>query len=234
MDISPDKQSKRKRDDSVESTNSKLSRLEEGIHMPDHLQNGEDPQEEFYPSNEYARTPLKHEKYAKAVNGDELLNESKGRYATFVSDVDEHIVEYVPKLENGSFHFLRDERQYIIYPFDLTTKQPIFDQDNEGNEIYFKDGSKEMCPFDDQGRPIYAKLNSKDEYVPKDQDVPYYAIDWEGNEHYPKNADGHEYYFWINNMQIIAKKVGDLYFYAKKNNGDEYYPRKIVLKDPTD
>lgn len=244
MLIKPDKVPKRKGDVVVESTESKLSRMEMDDNaaadpadipiniVPNHSNDPDviDPLEEYYPTKEYARTALKRERYAKRTNGDELFHPDNPRYATFTVEINgqEHIVEYVPVREDKSPILMHDDKNNFIYPFDLTANEPIFQVDSDKNEIYFKEGEKEMCPYTKEGIPIYAKLNTRDEYVPTDQDIPYYAEDIYGNQHYPKTAEEHEYYIWIGNEQKPAKKVGDIPFYAKTKDGDEFYPKRIV------
>lgn len=256
MDINPDKVSatpKRKRDVAVESTKSKFGRLEaedvmQGdapVHdplidplsipadiVPSHSNDPDivDPLEEYYPSRIHALTVLKRERYAKAANGDEMYNPHDERYATYTLDVDgiDHIVEYVPLRHDKSPRFLRDDKNNIIYPFDLTSEQPFFEVDSEQNEKYLKEGTKEICPLKN-GIPVYAKLHTKDEYVPTNQNVPYYASDKDGNQHYPLTSEGHQYYIWIKNEQIPAKTVDNYPFYAETKDGDQYYPRRIAL-----
>lgn len=252
MYLKPDKvsnSSKRKRDVASESTEPKFSRLEADDVIdkdprvddlqpipidivPNHSDNPglNELLEEYYPTKTYAQTQLKRERYAKATNGDEIYHPDEARYATYIVNVDgiEHKVEYVPLKHDRTPIFLLDEKDNFIYPFDLTSEQPLFQTDSDGNETYFRKGSNEICPKSKQGIPLYAKLHTNDEYVPTNQGIPYYAIDNEGNEHYPRNAEQHQYYIWIKNEQVPAKKVGDIPFYAQTKDGDEYYPRRIV------
>ncbi|GBN13112.1 hypothetical protein AVEN_257692-1 [Araneus ventricosus] len=202
-----------------------------------------DPLEEYYPTKEYARTALKRERYAKRTNGDELFHPDNPRYATFTVEINgqEHIVEYVPVREDKSPILMHDDKNNFIYPFDLTANEPIFQVDSDRNEIYFKEGEKEMCPYTKEGIPIYAKLNTRDEYVPTEQDIPYYAEDIYGNQHYPKTAEEHEYYIWIGSIYAKNAEKKEIYpkvkdgndkptftntgvQYAKDDDGNEYYP----------
>ncbi|GFT26044.1 uncharacterized protein NPIL_17101 [Nephila pilipes] len=197
----------------------------------------EDLKEEYYPTKEYARTLLQHEKYAVTHNGGEVYNPFTPRYATYPVLVNgvTHNVQYIAKNNEGNPNFLLDEEGMIIYPFDLTANVPMFPRNEAGDEGYFRVNDKDHYPRDISGTPIYAKNWHGQEVPPfNEKNEPFYAMDVNGKEIYPKDSNGDEYYLWFVWTHIPAKNNKGYPYYAKDRLGNEMYPRRLYSKPPTE
>ncbi|GFR29990.1 hypothetical protein TNCT_4171 [Trichonephila clavata] len=147
-----------------------------------------DEKEEFYPNKSYALERLNYEKYAVDHVGNEIYNPFSNRYASYPVEKDKvtHKIQFVPRNKDGSFNFLKDSNEMIIYPFNLTMNQPIFPRNPKGEDMYFRINNIDHYPRNTNGKPIYVKNKEGREVPPFNQNEPFYASDANGNECYPK------------------------------------------------
>ncbi|GFR12918.1 uncharacterized protein TNCT_328091 [Trichonephila clavata] len=189
-----------------------------------------DEKEEFYPNKSYALERLNYEKYAVDHVGNEIYNPFSNRYASYPVEKDKvtHKIQFVPRNKDGSFNFLKDSNEMIIYPFNLTMNQPIFPRNPKGEDMYFRINNIDHYPRNTNGKPIYVKNKEGREVPPFNQNEPFYASDANGNECYPKDSNGDEYYIWKVWTHVAALDDKGEPYYAKDHLENEIYPRRLA------
>ncbi|GFR03479.1 uncharacterized protein TNCT_191631, partial [Trichonephila clavata] len=188
-----------------------------------------DEKEEFYPNKSYALERLNYEKYAVDHVGNEIYNPFSNRYASYPVEKDKvtHKIQFVPRNKDGSFNFLKDSNEMIIYPFNLTMNQPIFPRNPKGEDMYFRINNIDHYPRNTNGKPIYVKNKEGREVPPFNQNEPFYASDANGNECYPKDSNGDEYYIWkTSRFSVRLDKIMSLLGYPRDVQGNEFYLQK--------
>ncbi|GFS79034.1 uncharacterized protein TNCV_4342541 [Trichonephila clavipes] len=167
--------------------------------VDNYMEPADGEKEEFYPNKTYACKRLDHEKYAVDYVENEMLNPIANTYASYPLEKDgvTHKIQFAPRNADGSFNFIKDKDDMIIYPFDLTANLPIFPQNEEGEDVYFTINNIDHYPRDTKGKPIYVKHQERFEVPPFNEvngPLYFYAKDADGNECYAKDENKDEYY----------------------------------------
>ncbi|GFR14699.1 uncharacterized protein TNCT_490232 [Trichonephila clavata] len=149
-------------------------------------------------------------------------------------------------IKEGKRYYAKDKDENEFYPVVNNKVQTIpflYAKDALGNEKYPQDKHGNELPLPEQGTGvwIYAKDKDGNAFYPTDntgKEVKYakYIYKKDGYVKYPLNREGHPEYETddtTNDEVYVIKKDGSINWgmdkhgnqrYAKKENGDEYYP----------
>lgn len=198
--------------------------------------------EEEYQANCYAKDTDGNEYYANDINGDPfyLFDSTSGKqsYACKTSP-DNKIKEY-PIYVNGKAQYIKTG-PHTIFPFDMTSNRPIFSKNAEGHEIYPYDfdTGESYYPTDQHHNEYYARTSNGDEYfLQNSRGELIFASLPTGKEKYPVDRDGNQCYLRREDVEIAANKEivenrPVTKYYAKKSNGNEFYPRRFRPRNVT-
>lgn len=192
----------------------------------------------------YARRRDGSEIYPKLPNGveyvlyhdDQTIQYAKDNQGNEQYPKDQFLTEFVvnnkiAKDSFGNFRYPRDDYGNPVYPVDPYTSDEIY----EYKIMYGPEKGGVVLGVDRNGNECYAKFATGDEYYPE---TNQFAFDKVRNQYkYAFNADD-DVIFKLNQAgdEIYVKKKdnsdetrnGILERYARKANGDEYYPREYV------
>lgn len=191
----------------------------------------------------YAKRKDSSQYYAKDANNKEI-------YATLAGQpvpiYDANGRPVYAKDADGNEYYYKNPISHRESSFSGKNRVPAYARDKDGNEIYPKNRSKEIIlggryAEKSNKRPFYPK--EKDEYIMlEDEDIKKRYIVWKDKiiypvskldrPMYPLDANNDEYYLQHNNRYQIGRNRWEsdenaapvIEYYARKANGDEFYP----------
>lgn len=169
---------------------------------------------EVYEKDSQRNDKVEHGRYAKDKNGQ----------AYYPTDKDGN------EFKDAALGFIKREG-VIVLPINNLGK-PIYDKDNNNDEVYTMDNGKPILGYGRDGHQYYAKKANLDEFYPPDNTFAtkldgckYYATDRNAGTVFPKDKDNNEYYIGLVDLDTVHTIPSR---YARDKDLNEFYPKTIT------